>query len=136
MIMDDVINTQEPLLPELSKWLTPIPALGDKSRLEPIQSFALIQDCKRMNESHDADHGRRAAEKATEWHEQGLLELDDTQLALLVEACADHNDGQVSNDPTIGTCWDADRFDLPRVGITVNERYLSTDAAKHLLYQL
>lgn len=100
------------------------------------QVFALVHDCKRENEDQDPDHGRRAAEKATEWHKDGVIQLSDAQMELLTTACIWHNDGQVSEDPTIGVCWDADRFDLPRVGIHVSPRYLSTEAAKSLLYHL
>lgn len=108
------------------------------SDADPVvcQLFALIHDCKRQNESYDPEHGHRSAQKALEWHSQGLMEIDDNQLELLMEACKWHNDGQTSDDPTVGVCWDSDRFDLPRVGIEVNGNYLSTKAAKLLLEQL
>ena len=35
-------------------------------------------------------------------------------------------EGCVHADPTIGTCWDADRLDLWRVGITPHARFLRT----------
>ena len=35
----------------------------------------------------------------------------------------------VSTDPTIGTCWDADRLHLPRVGIRPRRELVSTEAA-------
>ena len=31
-----------------------------------------------------------------------------------------------ADDATIGTCWDADRLELPRVGIRPDPRYFST----------
>lgn len=31
-----------------------------------------------------------------------------------------------SDEPTIGTCWDADRMDLPRVGIQPDPQKMST----------
>ena len=37
--------------------------------------------------------------------------------------------GDPHADPTIGTCWDADRLDLWRVGITPHVRFLCTAAA-------
>jgi uncharacterized protein len=58
-----------------------------------------------------------------------LFQLDKEGMKLLVRAIHVHTGGQVENDPTIGTCWDADRLDLPRVGKTVNGAYLSTQAA-------
>ena len=56
-----------------------------------------------------------------------LFEIADSQMDLLCEALKLHNDGQVSEDPTIGTCWDADRMDLPRVGIVPDPKLMSTD---------
>jgi uncharacterized protein len=53
-------------------------------------------------------------------------------LLVLCEACTYHADGQVSDDPTIGVCWDADRLDLPRVGIGIDRKYLSTAAARSI----
>ncbi|MBB6018173.1 hypothetical protein HNQ04_003450 [Deinococcus radiopugnans ATCC 19172] len=32
-------------------------------------------------------------------------------------ACKHHASGQTTDEPTLGACWDADRLDLPRVGI-------------------
>jgi uncharacterized protein len=36
----------------------------------------------------------------------------------------------VSEHPTIGTCWDADRLDLGRVGARPDPKYMSTEARK------
>ena len=44
---------------------------------------------------------------------------------------AEHADGTVSSDPTVGACWDADRLDLPRVGITPRPELFSTEAARN-----
>ncbi len=41
---------------------------------------------------------------------------------------------QVTGDPTLLTCWDADRLDLRRVGITPKRKRLATDAARKLLH--
>jgi uncharacterized protein len=40
----------------------------------------------------------------------------------------------LSDDPTIGTCWDADRLDLARegVGIQPRARYMSTEFAREI----
>ena len=35
-----------------------------------------------------------------------------------------------SIDPTLATCWDADRLDIGRVGLDVDSQYLFTDFAK------
>ena len=43
-----------------------------------------------------------------------------------------HSDGAVDSDPTIQTCWDADRLDLGRVGIKPTAKYLSPVASQHI----
>jgi hypothetical protein len=40
--------------------------------------------------------------------------------------------GGISNNPTVGTCWDADRLDLDRVGISVDASYMSTEEGRKL----
>src|SRR5262249_24487970 len=50
--------------------------------------------------------------------------------ALLYYACAWHERGRVSDDPTIGACWDADRLDLPRVGTQPMPELMSTEEGK------
>ena len=37
---------------------------------------------------------------------------------------------EFSDDPIIGTCWDADRLDLGRVGVKPNPKLLSTERAR------
>ena len=49
---------------------------------------------------------------------------------LLEYACVHHTDGLTDADPTVQACWDADRRDLPRVGVTVKPHRLCTTAAK------
>ena len=43
-----------------------------------------------------------------------------------------HTDAEHSDDVTIGTCWDADRLDLGRVGIIPDEAFMSTDFGKEI----
>jgi uncharacterized protein len=90
--------------------------------------FALFHDSMRLNDGHDPEHGQRGGALARGLRK--LLPLNDDQLSLLHEACAGHTDGMVSADPTIGVCWDADRLDLPRVGITPAAALMSTAAGK------
>lgn len=101
-----------------------------------VQLFSILHDCKRTNENHDPDHGKRAAVFAKKLHADNLLKISDKQLELLTTACDLHNDGQVSTDPTIGACWDADRLDLTRVGIIPDQNLLSTKAGKELLWKI
>jgi hypothetical protein len=100
------------------------------------QLFALIHDTKRVNEDEDPEHGHRSAAYAERLHKDGKLEITKDQLGVLMEACKYHNDGTVSDDPTIGVCWDADRLDLTRVGIIPDPKLLSTQAGKDLLWRV
>jgi uncharacterized protein len=94
-----------------------------------VELFAALHDAQRLSDGHDPRHGRRAAELALEL-EGILFEVRDEQLTLLVEAIATHPDGFVSEDPTIGVCFDADRLDLRRCGIRPHPGLLSTPAAR------
>ncbi len=49
---------------------------------------------------------------------------------LLGFACEEHTNGGVCANPTVGVCWDADRLNLWRVGITPDPLFLSTRAAR------
>ena len=54
---------------------------------------------------------------------------------MLATACAGHELGQVSDDPTIGVCWDADRLELSRLGRRPIPELLSTEAARDFALQ-
>jgi uncharacterized protein len=94
-----------------------------------VRLFALFHDSRRENEHTDPDHGLRGALLASA-HRGEHFELDDERFELLRFACTHHTDGLRSDDPTIGTCWDADRLDLARLGIQPCDEYLSTREAK------
>ncbi len=97
---------------------------------ELVLLFALLHDTQRFNEQRDPQHGLRAAQFALELSSEGVLTLDDERLGVLVDACTRHDKGYVSDDPTTGACWDADRLNLWRVGITPEARLLSTSPAR------
>lgn len=101
----------------------------DGADLHVIFLFALLHDSMRLNDWIDPEHGPRAAAFAGELHAEGLLRLDGGRLDRLRHACHEHTNGLVSDDPTVGACWDADRLDLPRVGITPNPDLFSTARA-------
>lgn len=104
--------------------------------LKVVRLFALLHDCKRENELDDPDHGKRAAAYVEQLHNEKKLPLTDKQAELLAKACYSHNDGEVSEDPTIGVCWDADRLDLLRVGLVPSDEFLSTKAGKEMKWQM
>lgn len=96
-----------------------------------VLAFALLHDGWRENELDDPEHGRRAAL----WLADnpgvitGLKPRHEKKLAFAVE---NHDKGFISGDDTIGACWDADRLDLGRVGITPDPKLFSTDLGKLL----
>ena len=91
--------------------------------------FALLHDSMRESDGRDPEHGPRAAALAGALHEEGLLGTTPAQLEKLQYACFEHTNGFVSDDPTVGCCWDADRLDLARVWITPDPALFSTARA-------
>lgn len=98
--------------------------------------FALIHDSKRENEHDDPWHGHRSAMYCKELFDEGKLKISKRQLSKLREACKYHVDGEISCDPTIGVCWDADRLDLIRVGIIPDTSLLSTKIGKKMVCKI
>jgi uncharacterized protein len=92
--------------------------------------FGLLHDTRRLTDGADPAHGARAAAFAEELHREGVLTLDEMRLAVLADALVLHSRGLVSDDPTTGICWDADRLHLPRVSIAPRPELLSTRAAR------
>jgi len=79
------------------------------------QLFAYLHDCCRESDGADPNHGARAA-KFVDSLGAERLKLDANQFELLKYACEHHEKGRLSENPTVGACWDADRLDLGRVG--------------------
>jgi uncharacterized protein len=99
------------------------------ARRDVVELFAVFHDSRRINEGIDDGHGRRGSELAGKL--RGIAyELDDKSFALLIQACDLHTEGQRDGDVTLRTCWDADRLDLARVGITPRPERLCTQEAR------
>ena len=99
---------------------------------EVIKLFALLHDSKRENELVDPEHGSRAGIYAKELYKRKFLPITEEQLYELVFACTNHSNSEsVTDNLTINICWDSDRLDLWRVGITPDPKYLKTEAAKN-----
>lgn len=99
---------------------------------EVVTLFALFHDARRVNEDQDDGHGLRGGELARSLR-GNLVHLDDDRFELLFEACRLHTEGRTIGDRTLLACWDADRLDLGRVGITPDPRRLGTQASRNLL---
>lgn len=95
-----------------------------------VRLFAYLHDCCRETDGSDREHGLRAAQFAKKLKDEGELKLEQADFDLLYYACEYHERGRVSDNPTIGTCWDSDRLDLGRVAIRPNPQLLSTARAK------
>lgn len=99
---------------------------------EVVALFALFHDSRRVNEYQDEGHGERGGDFARSLRGT-FVHLADDRFELLYEACRLHTNGLTEGDPTLLACWDADRLDLGRVGITPRPERLCTDAARKLL---
>lgn len=97
--------------------------------IKVVEAFAFLHDSCRISDKGDHRHGLRAANLVGELNDKNLG-LGIAQLALLQYACAYHETGKITGNITIGTCWDADRLDLGRIGIYPDSEYLSTHAAR------
>jgi uncharacterized protein len=102
--------------------------------VEVVRLFAVFHDSRRENDGVDSKHGERGAEYAASLRGT-LFDLSDTHLDLLQYACRWHTHGQLSDDPTIGACWDADRLDLTRIGMTPKAEFMSTALGRTLSSQ-
>lgn len=99
------------------------------ANVEVVRLFAVLHDSRRLNEVTDPQHGPRAAEFALELRGR-VFDLGDHEFRLLYKACHGHTHERTHCDVTIQTCWDSDRLDLGRVGITPHPSRLCTAAAK------
>jgi uncharacterized protein len=100
------------------------------ANVEIVQLFAVLHDSRRVNEFTDPDHGPRAAEFASTLRGR-LFDLSNHDFRLLHRACHGHTHERTHPDVTIQTCWDSDRLDLGRVGITPDPNFLCTAAARN-----
>lgn len=94
-----------------------------------VELFAFFHDARHLNEHIDDGHASRGAALARRFKGR-YFDATDDEMDLLQLACDGHSDGITRGDPTVMTCWDADRLDLGRVGITPNAKYLCTTLAK------
>ena len=96
-----------------------------------VKLFSVFHDCRRENEKRDDGHGRRGAELAISM--KGVyFDLPAHSFRMLLKACRYHTDGQLTSNITIATCWDADRLDLPRVGMTLDPDRMGTAPGRRL----
>ena len=61
-----------------------------------------------------------------------IVPLAPEQFEDLCIACRTHTTGSVPGNISVGTCWDADRLDIGRVGIQPNEEFMTNPEAKRI----
>lgn len=96
---------------------------------EIVKLFAIFHDACRQNESRDPGHGRRGAQLAAVFRDT-YFDIDDASFLHLQEACKWHTDGKTEAHISVQICWDADRLDLERAGITPASARMCTQAAR------
>lgn len=93
-----------------------------------ISFFAFLHDIGREKELNEPRHGEKSVEIIKKFFK---LKLNAAQYEKLLIAISEHDKVDAkSNDITIQTCWDADRLDLPRVGIFPDSKLLYTEIGK------
>ena|SRR5215469_192611 len=108
-------------------------AAENRADQDVVKLFAVLHDARRFDENEDFMHAERADRYAEAIRAAGKLsDLDDGRFNLLHDALWRHAHGGISDNPTIGACWDADRLDLWRVGIIPHPSLMSTDAGRRL----
>ena len=94
-----------------------------------LEYCAVLHDSQRRSDGHDPAHGERAAALSREL--RARIDLHEHAFALLAEACACHTRGALPQaDITVLTCLDADRLDIPRVGMKIKGDLLYTEASR------
>ena len=97
-----------------------------------VELFAYLHDSCRIGDGEDLYHGVRAAEWIDTIRNTLLKSVSDEDIELLKEACRLHTTTQMTGNPTIDACFDADRLDLWRVGITPDPDRLATEKGKEI----
>lgn len=92
-----------------------------------VAAFAYLHDAERSDRETDSEHGEKAALLVDTIRHEYLADLTDTEIELLKEACRVHGSTHKTGKPTIDICLDADRLDLPRLGIKPTPEKMATE---------
>lgn len=97
-----------------------------------VHWFAYLHDIERKADNGDPDHGKRVPEFIDIIRNTYLIDLTNEQIDKLKKACELHTDTHKTGDPTIDVCFDADRLDLPRIGIKTDPSKMATKLGMEL----
>ncbi|MBO5699384.1 MAG: hypothetical protein J6R79_05215 [Bacteroidaceae bacterium] len=98
----------------------------DDINIKVVRFFAYLHDKCRLNDWDDLEHGVRSAEMLKIIWNTILKDFTDEEVALLEKACRYHTTELRTGIPTVDVCFDADRLDLCRVGITPNPKLMAS----------
>lgn len=107
-------------------------AIATGANVLVTQLFAYFHDLCRIDDGNDSDHGRRAAKLAMELRFKLFKSLTTQEFTLLQTACEGHTVLRRYGDATIDTCFDADRLDLTRLGITLDPALMATEEGRRI----
>lgn len=91
---------------------------------------AYLHDIGRIDDNGGNEHAFRGFEISKQLLAKYWPHLNHKKI---LTAIKEHADSLITDDPLIGSIWDADRLDLTRLGIKINLELLSTQTAKKLL---
>jgi uncharacterized protein len=98
-----------------------------------VAAFAAYHDSQRLPDGDDPGHGERAVEIGRRLPNRWARHLTmGGPPWIFRQALRDHSRGLVSDDPTVGACWDADRLERASHGEPVRLDLLSTDVGRKL----
>ena len=102
-------------------------AFREGINIKVVRAFAYLHDKCRVDDWEDLEHGVRAADMLPDIRNTILRDFTDEEVALLEQACRYHTTRRRMGNPTVDVCFDADRLDLGRVGITPDPKKMATE---------
>lgn len=101
-----------------------------------IIAFAYLHDVERSNDANDRLHGEKAALLVDAIKNIYLSEFTEDEISLLKEACKLHGRTHKTGNITLDICLDADRLDLPRMGIIPTPEQMATEKGAELVVNM
>ena len=96
--------------------------------LTVLDLFAVLHDAGRHDEDEDPYHGYRCAALLRKVYKPEDFGLNLGQYITLLYAIEHHSEQVKPISITVAACWNADRLDIGRVGITPDKRFMCAEA--------